>query len=123
GAVACPRPKRRRWRGGQRGTDAARAVVCHRLLADEPLAVVATPAALTQPLPDPAAFRAATIRLSVGDRLDRELLLEALERAGYERAHTVAEVGQWGVRGGIVDVFGPADRSHVRIGLHGAESA
>ncbi|PYN10176.1 MAG: hypothetical protein DME06_14640, partial [Candidatus Rokuibacteriota bacterium] len=120
-AVEFPPPEPRLWRGRQRETDAARAVVCHRLLADEPLAVVATPAALTQPLPDPAAFRAATIRLSVGDRLDRELLLEALERAGYERAHTVAEVGQWGVRGGIVDVFGPADRRPVRIELLGDE--
>jgi len=120
-AVEFPPPEPRLWRGRQRETDAARALVCHRLLAGEPLAVVATPAALTHPLPDPAAFRAATVRLSVGDRLDRELLLEALEGAGYERAHTVAEVGQWSVRGGIVDVFGPADRRPVRIELFGDE--
>src|SRR6266446_4331685 len=120
-AVEFPAPEPRLWRGRHRETDAARALVCHRLLTGEPLAVVATPAALTHPLPDPAAFRAATVRLSVGDRLDRELLLEALERAGYERAHTVVEVGQWSVRGGIVDVFGPADRRPVRIELFGDE--
>src|SRR5207244_11553800 len=96
--VGFPPPGPRLWRGRHRETDAARALVCHRLLSGEPLAVVATPAALTHPLPDPAAFRAATVRLSVGDRLDRELLLEALEGAGYERAHTVAEVGPWSVR-------------------------
>ena len=48
-----------------------------------------------------------SLRLGVGDRLDRELLLEALERAGYERVETVVEVGQWSVRGGIVDIFSP----------------
>src|SRR5207245_6133694 len=43
------------------------------------------------------------------------------ERPGYGRAHTLAEVGQWGVRGGIVDGFGAADRRPVRIELLGDE--
>jgi transcription-repair coupling factor (superfamily II helicase) len=115
-AVEFPPPEPRFWRGGrQRETDAARALVCHRLLAGEPLAVVTTPAALTHPLSAPTAFRAAAVRLSVGDSLDRDLLLEALGQAGYERADTVVEVGQYGARGGIVDVFGPADRRPVRV--------
>ncbi len=110
----------RLWRGGHhREADAERSVICRRLLAGEPLIVVATPAALDVPLPAPAVFTDATLRLSVGDRLDRELLLEALERAGYERADTVVEVGQWSVRGGIVDIFTPAQASPARLEFFG----
>jgi transcription-repair coupling factor (superfamily II helicase) len=110
----------RLWRGGHhRETDAERAVVCRRLQAGEPLTVVATPAALEVPLPAPAAFAEGIVRLSVGDRLDRELLIEALERAGYERTDTVVEVGQWSVRGGIVDVFTPSHPSPARLEFFG----
>jgi transcription-repair coupling factor (superfamily II helicase) len=119
-AVEFPPPEPRLWRGGRhREADAARAFVVHRLLAGAPIAVVATPAALTHPLPEPDRFKSATVRLSAGDRLDRDLLLEALEQAGYERVDTVVEVGQWSVRGGIVDVFSPVHRRPARIELFG----
>jgi len=78
-AVEFPPPEPRLWRGGRhREADASRAAVCHRILSGEPVAVVATPAALTHPLPEPGEFKAGTVRLSVGDRLDRDLLVEAL---------------------------------------------
>jgi transcription-repair coupling factor (superfamily II helicase) len=110
----------RLWRGGHhRETDAERAVVCRRLQAGEPLIVVATPAALDVPLPAPAAFAQGVLRLGMGDRLDRELLIEALERAGYERTDTVVEVGQWSVRGGIVDVFTPTHPAPARLEFFG----
>jgi transcription-repair coupling factor (superfamily II helicase) len=110
----------RLWRGGHhRETDAERAVVCRRLQAGEPLIVVATPAALDVPLPAPAAFAEGVVKLSMGDRLDRELLIEALERAGYERTDTVVEVGQWSVRGGIVDVFTPSHPAPARLEFFG----
>jgi transcription-repair coupling factor (superfamily II helicase) len=53
--------------------------------------------------------------VTAGDRLDRELLLDALEGAGYERADTVVEVGQWSVRGGIVDIFSPSHPAPARL--------
>ena len=101
-----PEREPRLWRGGHhREADAERAVIARRLGAGEPVVVVATPAGLDTPLPPPAEFAARTLRIGVGDRLERELLLEAFETAGYERVETVVEVGQWSVRGGIVDVF------------------
>ncbi len=124
GAPAAEFPERepRLWRGArQRESEAERAVVCRRLLAGEPIVVVATPAGLEVPLPPPARFGAGVLRVSAGDRLDRELLLEALERAGYERVDTVVEVGQWSVRGGIVDVFSPATPAPARLELFGDE--
>ena len=97
-----PEQEPRLWRGGrQREADAERAVICRRLLAGEPMVVVATAAALDVPLPAPRAFAEGTLRLSAGDSLDRELLIEAFERSGYERVDTVLEVGQWSARGGI----------------------
>src|SRR5215813_9230348 len=121
-AVEFPEREPRLWRGGrQRESDAERAVVCRRLLAGEPLVVVATPAALDVALPAPAEFREATLRLTPGDRLDRELLIEALRTAGYERTETVVEVGQWSVRGGIVDIFSPAQAAPARLEFFGDE--
>src|SRR5262249_10125265 len=121
-AVEFPEREPRLWHGGrQRESDAERSVVCRRLLAGEPLVVVATPAALDVALPAPAEFREATLRLTPGDRLDRELLIEALRTAGYERTETVVEVGQWSVRGGIVDIFSPAQAAPARLEFFGDE--
>jgi transcription-repair coupling factor (superfamily II helicase) len=122
GAVVAefPEAEPRLWRGGHhREADAERAVICRRLLAGEPLVVVATPAALDVRLPVPSAFTSATLRLSAGDSLDRELLIEAFERSGYERVSTVVEVGQWSARGGIVDVFSPTHGAPARLEFFG----
>src|SRR5687767_254668 len=94
-------------------------MIVRRLAAGEPVAVVVTPAALDTPLPAPTAFRDGTLRVGVGDSLDRELLLEALEKAGYERVDTMVAVGQWSARGGIVDVFSPIHPSPARLELFG----
>src|SRR5262245_44870382 len=107
GAPALEFPERepRLWRGGHhREADAERAVIARRRAAGEPGSVVATPAGLDTSLPAPREFADHTLRVTAGDRLERELLLGAFERAGYERVDTVVEVGQWSVRGGIVDV-------------------
>ena len=115
-----PEQEPRLWRGGrQREADAERAVICRRLLAGEPLVVVATPAALDVRLPGPQRFTADTLRLAAGDSLDRELLVEAFERSGYERVDTVVEVGQWSARGGIVDVFSPSHAAPARLEFFG----
>jgi len=122
GAPALEFPERepRLWRGGHhREADAERAVIARRLAAGEPVIVVATPAGLDTPLPAPREFADRTLRVTAGDRLERELLLEAFETAGYERVDTVVEVGQWSVRGGIVDVFVPSHPRPVRLEFFG----
>jgi transcription-repair coupling factor (superfamily II helicase) len=115
-----PEREPRLWRGGHhREADAERAVIARRLAAGEPVVVVATPAGLDTSLPAPAEFAARTLRIGAGDRLERELLLEAFEAAGYERVDTVVEVGQWSARGGIIDVFSPIHPSPARLELFG----
>src|SRR5437879_4962616 len=115
-ALEFPPPEPRLWRGGDpREGDAERAVIARRLTVAEPVTVVATPAALVVPLWSREEFAARTLRLSTGDSLDRELLLEALERCGYEKVKTVVTVGQWSLRGGIVDVFSPSQAGPARL--------
>ncbi len=110
------------WRGGRhREPDAERALCCHRLLRGDAVAVIATPSALSVPLPAPADFRARTFSLGVGEGVPREHLLAQLEAAGYERVETVVEVGQWSLRGGIVDIFSPTHERPARAEFFGDE--
>jgi transcription-repair coupling factor (superfamily II helicase) len=110
------------WRGGRRSEhDAERALVCHRLLAGEPVVVVATAGALSAGVLAPETFRARAFRIGLGDTFERDALGARLEAAGYERVESVVEVGQWSARGGIVDVFSPARDRPVRAEFFGDE--
>jgi len=110
------------WRGNRhREPDAERALCCRRLLDGDAVAIVATPSGLSIPVPSPEAFRRRTFTLTVGESSDREILLSLLEAAGYERVDTVVEVGQWSVRGGIVDIFSPTHSRPVRAEFFGDE--
>ena len=104
-----PVPHAALWRdAGAREEDAGRAGILGRLLRGEPLWVIVPPRGLEAPLPRPADFRRQVLTLGAGDSVDREALVEHLQAAGYERVETVTGVGQWALRGGIVDVFSPA---------------
>src|SRR5207245_7721900 len=100
-----PPAERSSWHGRHRDHVAERALVCHALVTGGAIVVVTTPAALGASIFSPETFRARTFTLTVGASLEREGLLRALETAGYERVDTVVEVGQWSLRGGIVDIF------------------
>ncbi len=50
-------------------------------------------------------YRSLAVELKAGEELDRDDLAQHLAACGYERAEPVAEIGQFSVRGGIVDVF------------------
>src|SRR5215467_8554177 len=101
------------WRGRHKEQAAERARVCHHL-GGEGAVVVTTPSALAAPLLSPTAFRARAFSLEVAGTIDRETLVQWLDLAGYERVDTVVEVGQWSLRGGIVDIFSPLRERPVR---------
>lgn len=52
-----------------------------------------------------AAFRRTCFSLHVGEDMDREILLELLDDAGYVRSPLVEEPGDFSVRGFIIDVY------------------
>ena len=118
--VLLPVPHAALWRdAGAREEDAGRAGILGRLLRGEPLWVILPARSLEAPLPRPADFRRQVLTLGTGDGVDREALVEHLEAAGYERVESVTGVGQWALRGGIVDVFSPAGSLPVRVELTG----
>jgi transcription-repair coupling factor (superfamily II helicase) len=55
----------------------------------------------------------------VGDELPLEEVVAHLESVGYERREPVEMVGEYSVRGGILDAFSPEAAKPVRIDLFG----
>ena len=76
-------------------------------------------AAMRQPLWDPDALRAATLSLRVGDEREWEALLVSLVELGYERVDVVDAVGEFAVRGGIIDIFASTAQAPVRLEFFG----
>ncbi len=81
-----------------------------------PIVITSVEAMMTRTIPREI-LNDSIIRVTAGERLDLELLVEALANAGYQRLPQVEEPGDFSVRGGIVDVFSPLYRSPVRLEL------
>jgi transcription-repair coupling factor (superfamily II helicase) len=81
--------------------------------------VVTTPRALFRRLPTPEAFARAVLAVRPGEDHPIESLTRHLLRYGYKRTDLVYEVGDFAVRGGIVDVFPPGEDAPVRLDLFG----
>ena len=72
-----------------------------------PLVLLTTLNAATQRLPAREVMRAASFVAQVGDRVDEQRLKGFLARMGFSPVSTVAEPGDFAMRGGIVDIFPP----------------
>jgi transcription-repair coupling factor (superfamily II helicase) len=68
---------------------------------------------------DPPGRRPAPVELRLEEELPFDDLVSSLAEAGYERADSVEERGQFSVRGGLVDVFPTTGREPVRIEFFG----
>ena len=64
-------------------------------------------------------YRQLALKLRVGDELPLEDVVAHLQSVGYERREPVEMVGEYSVRGGILDVFSPESPKPVRIELFG----
>ncbi len=83
--------------------------------------VLTTVAALLQRLPPRASFEGATLELAEGAPLAPERLIGFLGANGYARSGTVAEAGEFAVRGGIVDLYPPGAAAPLRVDFFGDE--
>jgi len=83
--------------------------------------LVTTPRALQERVPIPARLAKLRQTLQVGDEVAFVDLPRSLEARGFERVALVEEVGQFAVRGGILDVFSVAAGEPVRIEFWGDE--
>jgi transcription-repair coupling factor (superfamily II helicase) len=69
---------------------------------------------------EPADFyRQLALKIKVGDELPLDDVLAHLGSIGYERREPVEMVGEYSVRGGILDVYSPESAGPVRIDLFG----
>jgi transcription-repair coupling factor (superfamily II helicase) len=88
---------------------------------EKPQLLVATAGAVTQRLPTPFRVRQLTRRIAAGERIEREALVEQLNALGYQRADTVAEHGEYAVRGSLIDVFPAGEDLALRLDFFGDE--
>ena len=82
---------------------------------------VTTPWALQERMAMPERLTLLHLELSNGEEVGLSLLAEQLETMGYERVPLVEEVGQFAVRGGLVDIFSLGLADPVRIEFWGDE--
>ena len=64
-------------------------------------------------------YASLALQLKVGDELNLDDLVEHLRSVGYEPGEPVAAVGQYSVRGGIIDVFPPEAEWPFRLEFFG----
>mgnify|MGYP002579049210 CR=1 FL=1 len=78
-----------------------------RLAAGEAPVLVATVDGLMQRTLPPDALHSAVTQITPGARFDLNVLSKKLVESGYTRAETVEGVGQFALRGGILDIYSP----------------
>lgn len=66
-----------------------------------------------------AFYSSLALEIKVGEELDLDDLIEHLGGVGYERVEPISDVGQFSVRGGIVDIFPPEAEWPFRIEFFG----
>ncbi|MCA3254455.1 MAG: DEAD/DEAH box helicase, partial [Alphaproteobacteria bacterium] len=62
-----------------------------------------------------------TAKLAPGERVDRDALAAKLQANGYVRTDTVAEAGEFAVRGGLLDLFPAGEELELRLDFFGDE--
>jgi transcription-repair coupling factor (superfamily II helicase) len=66
-------------------------------------------------------FLKACKKIASGQTIQPEALLHAWSESGYQRVNTVLDAGQFARRGGIVDIWPPAERLPYRLDFFGDE--
>ena len=83
--------------------------------------ILTTVAAITQRTLTPFRIRQLATTLAPGQRIDRDALAELLVSNGFNRVDTVADQGEFAVRGGIVDLFPAGEETGLRVDFFGDE--
>jgi len=83
--------------------------------------ILTTVAAITQRTLTPFRIRQLATTLAPGQRIDRDALAELLVANGFSRVDTVADQGEFAVRGGLLDLFPAGDETGLRVDFFGDE--
>jgi transcription-repair coupling factor (superfamily II helicase) len=96
-----------------------RALALYRATRGEARILLTSVGALAERTISPDLLRASSIALRVGEEMPPELIVDLLIAAGYVREEPVGAVGEFSLRGGILDVFSPAHDTPHRIEFYG----
>ena len=88
---------------------------------EKPQLLVATASAATQRVLTQFRIRQLTQRIAERERIDREALVEQLNALGDQRTDTVAEHGEYAVRGSLIDLFPAGEELALRLDFFGDE--
>ena len=83
--------------------------------------ILTTVAAITQRTLTPFRLRQLATTLAPGQRIDRDALAELLVANGFNRVDTVADQGEFAVRGSLVDLFPAGEVAGLRVDFFGDE--
>jgi len=81
--------------------------------------VLTTANALLQRIPPAAIIEAQTFRAKPGNQVDMNELVMRLENSGFDRVSTVRDIGEFAVRGGILDLYAPGSSEALRLDFFG----
>lgn len=91
-------------------------------LTDKRLKIVVTPIrALLEPTILPPSLIENRLVIQKGEELDLDELVDKLVHLGFNRVPNVEEVGDFALRGGLLDFFSPGDPNPIRMELFGDE--
>jgi len=121
GAVYFPAPSLTPYQDAETSllVRAQESVALDRVISGAARSVVATPRALFRLLPRASVYAAGVLELAPGDDLAIDLLAHHLVRHGFRRTDLVYEVGDFAIRGGIVDLFPPGEAAPIRLDFFG----
>ncbi|MET3590122.1 transcription-repair coupling factor (superfamily II helicase) [Bartonella silvatica] len=81
--------------------------------------ILTTANAIIQKLPPREMIETQVIHARVGQRMGMGHFIQFLESNGFERVTVVRDVGEFAVRGGILDIFSPIDIEPLRLDFFG----
>ncbi len=102
-------------------TEGKRINVLGKILKNEKSFILTCTKSLIYPLLPPQKLKENFIYLEKGIEIRREKILEYLKANSYERTDRVERVGQFSIKGGIIDIFSPSYSLPLRIEFTGDE--
>jgi transcription-repair coupling factor (superfamily II helicase) len=92
-----------------------------KILSGQPVIVVTHLSGILKPQMPARRWEDAHVRLKRGQEKDLETLKQTLVLFGYQHTYTVEKIGEFSVRGGIVDVFPMGEQKPCRLDFFGDE--
>ena len=84
-----------------------------------PRVILSTTNAMLQRIPSRKFIKQIILRIAPGNGINMDKLIARIQTMGFVRTGTVLEVGEYAVRGGILDIFPPGRAKPIRLDFFG----